>query len=181
MRSARNWTTAAELVVKVHKREKARSVANAEETGVVTAPAPDSPVAKERHGQRLESACGWSASSRPSAVVPLPGEDIQRQGVALSRRTMCDIACWRGRAAESCWPIASRLRCWRANWFSIMTTRRGHADRRGLAHTNGIKEARLWVAQVPGRDVPGPLSVFDQPGRPDIEDFFREYAAGHER
>jgi transposase len=162
-----------ELVVKVYKREKRGSVANAEETGVVTAPAPECPVPKSVMDNGL---IAHVVVSKFEDHLPLYRQEkiFKRQGVALSRRTMCDTLL---AAAEPLSLLADRIKA------KVLANELVHHDdtpvdmlTEGMSHTNGIKEARLWVATVPGRD--GPWTHFQfstsREGR-HIEDFFREY------
>jgi len=101
-----------ELVVKVYKREKRGSVANAEETGVVTRRRRIA-RATERHGPRLDRAVLVVQQVRGPSALYARRRYSSARGVALSRRTMCEHAAGGGRAAE---PAADRhqgIRCWR--------------------------------------------------------------------
>ena len=163
----------AELIVKVYKREKRGSVANAEETGVVTAPAVDCVVPKSIMDNGL---IAHVVVSKFEDHLPLYRLEkiFKRQGVSLSRRTMCDTLL-----------AASEPLCLLANCIQdkVLASGMVHHDdtpvdmmTEGMGHTNGIKETRLWVSTVPGRD--GPWTHFkfstSREGR-HIEDFFKEY------
>jgi transposase len=163
----------AELTVKVYKREKRGSVANAEETGVVTAPVPESVVPRSVMDNGL---IAHVVISKFENHLPLFRQEkmFKRQGVRLSRSTMCDTLL----AASE--PLGRLADCIKAK---VLANGLVHHDdtpvdmlTEGENHGSGIKEARLWVATVPGRD--GPWTHFkfsiSREGR-HIEDFFKEY------
>ena len=162
-----------ELVVKVYKREKRGSVANAEEAGVVTAPVLDSVVPKSVMGDGL---LAHVAVSKFVDHLPLARQEqiFSRQGVALSRQTMCDNLM----AASG--PLSMLVERIKAK---IMASEVIHHDDTPVdmqldrvAHPKGIKEARLWVATVPARSGPWTCYTFSD-GRHarNIEEFFKDY------
>ena len=163
----------AELVVKVYKREKRGSVAQAEEVGVVTAPVPECPVPKSVMDIGL---IAHVVVSKFEDHLPLYRQEkiFKRQGVTLSRRTMCDTLL---AAAEPLSLLADRVKS------KVLANGMAHHDdtpvdllTEGMNYIQGIKEARLWVATVPLRD--GPWTHFNfsasREGR-HIEDFFKDY------
>lgn len=162
-----------ELIVKVYKREKLGSVANAEETGVVTAPVPECVVPKSIMDNGL---IAHVVVSKFEDHLPLYRLEkiFKRQGVTLSRKTMCDTLL----AASE--PLSLIANCIMAKVLG--STLVHHDDTpvdmltEGMSHTSGIKETRLWVATVPGRE--GPWTHFNfstsREGR-HIEDFFKDY------
>ena len=163
----------AELTVKVYKREKRGSVANASETGVVTAPAVECVVPKSVMDNGL---LAHVIVSKFEDHLPLHRLEkiFKRQGVSLSRQTICDTML----AASE--PLGRLADCIGSK---VLANDLVHHDDTpvdmltdGVNHAKGIKEARLWVATVPGRD--GPWTHFkfsiSREAR-HIEDFFKEY------
>lgn len=162
-----------ELFVKVYKREKLGSVANAEETGVITAPAPEGPVPKGRLDNGL---LAHLVVSKFGDHLPLYRLEtiFERDGVTLSRRTMCDNLL---AASEPLRSLADRIRA------KILAHGIVHHDdtpvdmvTEGEKHRANIREARLWVATVPARD--GPWTHFNfsisREGR-HVAEYFKDY------
>ena len=162
-----------ELVVKVYKREKLGSVANAEETGVVTAPAVDSVVPKSLMDHGL---LAQVVVSKFVDHLPLYRQEniFARQGVSLSRRTMSDTLV---AAAEPLSRLSDLV------GKKVLESGLVHHDdtpvdllTEGTSHTRGIKEARLWVATVPVRDGPWTHFTFTTSRESrHIEEFFKGY------
>jgi transposase len=163
----------AELTVNVYKREKRGSVANAEETGVVTAPPPEGPVAK---GSLDNGLMAHLAVSKFVDHLPLYRQEkiFGRSGVALSRQTMADNLM---AAAVPLQGLAALVKA------QVLTSHTVHHDdtpvdmqTEGLHNGQHIKEARLWVATVPPRD--GAWTHFEftisREGR-HVESFFANY------
>ena len=163
----------AELTVKVYKREKRGSVANAEETGVVTAPPPEGPVAK---GLLDNGLLAHLVVSKFVDHLPLYRQEkiFGRLGVALSRQTMAD------NLMAAAVPLRGLTDLIKAQVLANHTVH--HDDTpvdmqtEGLHNNHHIKETRLWVATVPPRD--GPWTYFEfttsREGR-HVEAFFDDY------
>lgn len=162
-----------ELTVKVYKREKRGSVANAEEVGVVTAPAPETPVAKSIMDNGL---LAHVIVSKFEDHLPLYRQEkiFGRQGVRMSRATMCDVLL---AASEPLKLLADRVKA------NILAGGMVHHDdtpvdmlTEGMNHTSGIKEGRLWVATVPRREGHWVHYQFStgREGR-NIQDYFKDY------
>ncbi len=157
----------------MYKREKRGSVANAEEAGVVTAPVPECVVPKSVMDNGL---IAHVVVSKFEDHLPLYRMEkiFKRQGVALSRRAMCDTLL---AASEPLSLLADRVQA------KVLADGMVHHDdtpvdmmTEGMNSASHIKEARLWVATVPSRD--GPWTHFkfsiSREGR-HIEDFFKDY------
>jgi hypothetical protein len=148
-------------------------VGGSEETGVVTAPVKDSVVPRSVMDDGL---IAHVAVSKFVDHLPLYRLEkiFERQGVSLSRKTMCDTLL---AAAGPLGRLAERIEA------KVRSNGVVHHDdtpvdllTEGMSHTAGIKEGRLWVATVPPRD--GPWTCFRfSTGRQgsNIEDFFKDY------
>lgn len=163
-----------ELIVKVYKREKRGSVANAEEVGVVTAPPPEGPVAK---GLLDNGLLAHLVVSKFVDHLPLYRLEkiFERLGAALSRKTQCDSLL---AASEPLEGLANLVKA------RVLASGIVHHDdtpvdlvTEGMQAGRYIREARLWVATVPRRD--GPWTHFhftaSREGR-HVEEFFAGYA-----
>jgi transposase len=162
-----------ELVVKVYKREKRGSVANAEEAGVVTAPVPECLVPKSVMDTGL---LAHVVISKFEDHLPLYRQEkiFGRYGVALSRQTLCDNLM---AAAEPLSLLSERVKA------KILAGGLVHHDdtpvdlqAEGMAFPRSIKEARFWVSTVPARE--GPWTYFQFTTSREahhVDRFFKDY------